>query len=459
MPATFDEPGEEWPPGTAVVIGAGVVGQAIALRLQRRGHITTMIDAHAAPRGASWGNAGHIAVEQVAPLASRTVLRALPRRLFARGGPVALPWGAMAAWLPFGLRLIGASGPRRFEAGRDALGALLREALPAWRRLLDDISAGVLLREEGHFVLWESAASAAAGRASWIAADTGTATVRDATDAELAELRALIKAPIAGGVRFEGSAQIADMGMLADALRDAFIAAGGTLRTGRVMRLMHDGDSSSVRAEVVTGGTAIDPCRHINPVSWRHEAAGHDVNAAIIEADLIVVAAGARADKLLCPLGYAVPLIAERGYHIQSAATDWPADMPPVVFEDRATIVTRFHDGLRAASFTEFARADRPPDARKWARLRAHVAALGLSFELPGKAWAGARPTLPDYLPAIGRSRRAPRIVYAFGHQHLGLTLAAATAEAVAALVRGEPPPFDLAPYDLERFGRRWRRT
>jgi D-amino-acid dehydrogenase len=65
----------------------------------------------------------------------------------------------------------------------------------------------------------------------------------------------------------------------------------------------------------------------------------------------------------------------------------------------------------------------------------------------------GARPTLPDYLPAIGQSLRVEGLFYAFGHQHLGLTLSAATGEAIAALVDGEPPAFDLAPFSLDRFG------
>src|SRR3546814_5650626 len=95
------------------------------------------------------------------------------------------------------------------------------------------------------------------------------------------------------------------------------------------------------------------------------------------------------------------------GNHIQSTETEWPDDMPPVVFEDRAMIVTRFRSGLRAAGFVEFGRAESPSDARKWARLRAHVQALGLPFRLPGEPWMGARPTLPDYLPAIGRARHA----------------------------------------------------
>lgn len=115
-------------------------------------------------------------------------------------------------------------------------------------------------------------------------------------------------------------------------------------------------------------------------------------------------------------------------------------------------IVTRFRSALRAASFVEFAREHSPADPRKWARLRSHVAELGLPFRGPCSEWFGARPTLPDYLPALGRSRRAANLLYAFGHQHLGLTLAALTGELIAALARREQPDVDVAPFDLERF-------
>jgi D-amino-acid dehydrogenase len=174
-----------------------------------------------------------------------------------------------------------------------------------------------------------------------------------------------------------------------------------------------------------------------------------------VDGNIAVVAGGAASAPLLRPHGHRVPLIAERGYHIQAHVGDaeWPADMPPVVFEDRSMSVTRFRSALRAASFVEFAAADLPPDPRKWARLRKHAAALGLPIGPDASEWMGARPTLPDYLPAIGRSAAAPEILYAFGHQHLGLTLAACTGEAIGAIAAGEAPPFDLAPFDLARFG------
>lgn len=404
-----------------------MIGLATALALQSRGISTVLVDSPSSSPAASWGNAGHIAIEQVEPLASRATILSMPRRLFWRGGALSLPLRDISAWAPFALRLVAATSPVRFQKGRAALADALGDAMGAWRRLLGRIGARDLLVEDGHFIVWESAASAAKGRAHWAATDIGQAAMRDATPAELDQLAALTPSPIAGAIRVSGSGQIADLDALAAALRAGFDAEGGTRIGAKVERLVVEGARA---VAIVTDGKRY-------------------------EADAIIVAGGATSGALLGSLGHRVPIIAERGYHIQSAASDWPVDMPPVVFEDRSMIVTRFRSGLRAASFVEFGRGASPADPRKWERLRAHVAALGLSFGLPGAEWVGARPTLPDYLPAIGQSPCAANLFYAFGHQHLGLTLAATTGDAVAAMVTGDAPPFDLAPFDLKRFGAR----
>ncbi len=417
-------PNRKSPPGSALVIGSGVVGLTIALKLQARGVATTLVDPGDPARAASWGNAGHIATEQIEPLASGKTIRGAWRRLFWRGGALALPPRGIGAWLPFSLRMLAASRRRRFDAGTAALRSLLAAAMPAWKRMLEQAGAPELLREQGHFVAWESEAGARAGRAAWGAADTGTTSLRDATAEELAAIASLLKTPPAGAIRFAGSGQIADLPELAVSLREAFVRAGGIVRRGTVRALSGRGDAEV--AELDEGDS--------------------------LTAEAMIVAAGYGSASLLRPIGYKVPLVAERGYHIETAATDWPADLAPVVFEERSMVVTRFTSGLRAASFVEFTRQSSPPDPRKWARLRDHVRALGLRFDEPATEWMGVRPTFPDYLPAVGQSRRAPNLYYAFGHQHLGLTLAAVTADMVAAMVSGEAPPVDPAPFDLERF-------
>lgn len=403
--------------GRITVVGGGVIGLSCASALLRAGHSVTVLESSLDLDAASWGNAGHIASEQVEPLASFSSLRSAWRRRFAAGGALDLPLRAAPAWAPFAIEFLAASRPSRFRAGKHALRSLLAQAFPAWQRA--PWAADGLVKADGHIVAWESARTAAAGKAALALADTGTARFEDAAPEDLRRLAALTGIDIAGAVRFTGTGQVADLDRLADALeRDVVRHGGGIVRErGRVL---------------VQDGRAIVP---------KHEA------------DMVLVAAGVASKPLVESAGHRAPLIAERGYHIRAAASGWPADMPPIVFEDRSMIVTRYADTVQAASFVELNAPDAPPDPRKWQRLEAHVAALGLPLHGPFTRWMGARPTLPDYLPAIGRSRRAGNLLYAFGHQHLGLTLAPLTAELITALASDSEPELDLAPFDLERFG------
>lgn len=401
------------------VIGGGVVGLSCALRLARAGHAVVVVERSTRRDAASWGNAGHIATEQTAPLASIATLRSAGDRLFARGGALDLPLAAIGEWLPFALRMVAAARPTRFAAGKRALAGLLADALPAWRRLVTAIEAPDLLREAGHLVVWESAATAASGRAAWAQADTGTARFAAATPAQIAAFESATTASLAGAIQFCGTGQITDLARLAAMLSEAFCAAGGTIV---------EQEATLVRE----GGHATIPG---------------------LDAACVLVTAGVRSAPLVAAIGHRAPIIAERGYHIRGTAAGWPQDLPPVVFEDRSMIVTRFGEQVQAASFVELGTVDGPPDPRKWERLEQHVGDLGLAIGGPFTRWMGSRPTLPDYLPAIGRSRRADNLFYAFGHQHLGLTLAPVTAEIVAGMITGHPDPIDMAPFDLERFG------
>lgn len=405
----------------AVIIGGGVVGLSIATGLQRVGVEVTVIDAVPAAGAASWGNAGHIATEQVEPLASWPVIRSAPRRLFSRGGALGLPPSQIKRWLPFALRM--ASAANRVDHGRTALRSLLANALPAWKSLSEQTGMPGLVRETGHFVVWETPASAAAGLAAWRSADIGTTRFHECDASEMQLLSGLMKQAPAGAIRFENTAQIADLPKLADSLRNSITARGGRIVSASARAVAHRERSVSVTLD----------------------------DGSSIESDFAVVAGGVRSRELMEPYCKSVPLIAERGYHLQMTDHRWP-DLPPVVFEDRSMIVTRFESGLRAASFVEFSSIDAPPDDRKWERLRSHVTALGLPCDAPARQWMGARPTLPDYLPAIGRLPHAPNILYAFGHQHLGLTLAAITGDLIAQLATNSPTAVSLAPFDLQRF-------
>ncbi len=408
-----------------LVIGGGVVGKACAVALRRAGESVTLLDPQATARPASYGNAGHIATEQVAPLASPAALASAFRRLFGLGGALDFRLSDIGTWGPWAGRFAAAATPERASRGQRALGALLEDALPAWRRLAESLGRPDLLIERGHLVVWETPDTARAGRAAWEAADIGQARLGPLAEPTKVRLQRLIQPAIAGGVCFRNTGQVSDPALVLRLLDETFETAGGQRRIGQVRHLRNvDG---RVVAEL-TDGQQLAPER-------------------------VLVTGGVGSGALMRGLGHVAPVIAERGYHLEGGAGRWD-DLPPVVFEDRSMILTRFGDRLRAASFVEFGREAAPPDPRKWARLRRHLAELDVRLEGPVAEWMGARPTLPDYLPAIGASRRASNLYYAFGHQHLGLTLAATTGERVAALMGGGAPGIDLAPFDLARFER-----
>lgn len=405
------------------VIGGGLIGAAAALRLQRAGAEVVLIDPGDERARASWGNASLIATELVEPLASWTTARGAPDRLFALGGPLDFVWRDAGLWLPWALRYLAACRRARFDAGTRALTSLLQDAAPAWRRLLADIGRPELFHDKPHWAVWESVSTLSAGSGAVKKAASGPATVRDLGSQEVEAARREASFRIEGGVCFEGTAKLADPAEVVRALHSALSESGGEFRIGLVDAVEVGRADATIR--LAGGGAAM-------------------------AADLVLVTAGAGSPALLRGSGLQAPLAAERGYHLQYAAHRLPAGAPPLIFEDRWICVVRVGEAVRVTGFTEIGRPGSPPDPRKWARLERHVRELDLPVSGRPERWMGARPTLPDFLPAIGRRGT---LLYAFGHQHIGVTLAATTAGAVLELALADQRPAWLAPFDLARFG------
>ena len=405
-------------PRSVAVIGAGVVGAAVACALALRDWRVKLFDPHEPGTGTSEGNAGHIATEQRAPLASLANVVGVPRHLFALGGPVDVRLARpllLAAWFA---RLVWASRPRNAARGGRALGAVALRAADDWRTLLSAAGAPQLLHLDGHDEIREGrrAARATVRRARELTA-LGIASGPGERHAHVPDAARSAVLHVAGSGHVENSLAVTR------ALVGAVIARGGSLRAEAVERI--EPGPGGVR--VVSGATDV-----------------------LVER--VVVACGVRSGSLLRPFGLTVPLLAERGYSLSiHASRPWPFSCTQV-YEDRALVVTPMDFGLRATSFVEFGIPDLPPDLRKIAWLERQVAELGL---VPAgaavRAWTGCRPTLPDYLPAIGCLVQAPAVTYAFGHQHLGLTLAASTAVLLAEAMSGGDGAA-LEPFRIERF-------
>ncbi|MFM7272581.1 MAG: NAD(P)/FAD-dependent oxidoreductase, partial [Gammaproteobacteria bacterium] len=157
---------------------------------------------------------------------------------------------------------------------------------------------------------------------------------------------------------------------------------------------------------------------------------------------------------LAAQLGHRVPLDTERGYHLMLPQ---PARRPlrPIMYSRRRFVICPMEEGLRLTGCVEFAGLERGPDYRRIEQLLPFVSSIlpGLDTRIESR-WLGYRPSLPDGVPVID-SAGAGRVVFAFGHGHLGMTQGPATARAVMALLEGSAPPFPLAPFRISRFAGR----
>jgi D-amino-acid dehydrogenase len=170
-----------------------------------------------------------------------------------------------------------------------------------------------------------------------------------------------------------------------------------------------------------------------------------------IRAGKVVIAAGAFSRPLAAQAGDRIPLETERGYHLE-----FPVEAPlltrPVCPVDLGFYMTPMAGRLRVAGTVELGRLASPPNPRRLALLDRGVRQFFPALGQPSSKWLGFRPSLPDSRPVIGPSAHNPNAIYAFGHGHLGLTLAAVTARLVAGLVADRPDSRLLAHFASGRF-------
>lgn len=409
-----------------IVVGAGIVGLACALRLQLDGHEVTVVDRGAPGDGCSRGHAAYLSEGNIFPVASLDTLRGLPAMLADSRGPLVIRPSYLPRLAPWGVRLLMAVRAERAARSMAGLARLNRLAIESYEPLLEAAGATASMRRHGGLLVCGTPA-ALRQKASSLAifAEHGI----EARVLDRAAVRALEPAladDVAGAIFFPNSASCPDPDALTRLLVAQIEGAGGQV----------------VREEVA--GMAPAPGG-----GWRVRT-----GRAALHARRVVVAAGRSSDELLRPLGHTVPLEGERGYHLMLAEPGVELRRPIVIAEHHFA-ASPMTGGLRLAGTVEFARRDAPMDPRR-ADMLLEQATRYLPSLAPASAtrWMGARPSLPDSLPAIGRSSLHEGLFYCFGHHHSGFMQAAVSARLVADLVAGREPVVDPAPYALDRFGR-----
>ncbi|PTQ70062.1 FAD-binding oxidoreductase [Pseudomonas sp. GV071] len=412
--------------GHALVVGAGVVGIATALWLQRHGWRVTLLDRQLPGTATSFGNACTFATYSVEPVATPGIWRQAPALLLKPDSPLKVRpayLGKIAPWLWQFLRH---SSEQRVHAISRDLDTLLKPCMSSWGTLLDDAQANHLIRHDGSLYIFETHERRVAEEmvAYHLPFEV---PIRLVENHELHAMEPALNARAALGVELPGVSRTLDPYALSLCLFQRFLALGGRFERGE-LRDIH-----------------------------RSSAGGEQVSAVLasgqtLTAERVALCTGAWSKQLAKSLGDELPQDTERGYHVLFEQAGAVLNRP-VCWGAGGFYMTPMAQGLRVAGTVEFAGTQAAPDPRRY-RYLANGARrfLNLQHE-PASQWMGFRSSMPDSKPVVGQSRLLPQVFYNFGHGHVGLTLGAVTGQLLAEMASGLQTSVPLAPFSPHRFG------
>ena len=405
------------------VIGAGIVGVACAVWLQRAGHRVTVFDPRGPAGAASHGNAGVLAAASIVPVTVPGLWRKAPRLLLDPREPLYLRLGYLPRLLPFLRRYMAHARPAAVERIADALSLLLHDTVDQHRALSEGTGAERYVDEGDYVFGYRDRTAFEADAFAWNhRAARGHAFEPLEADA-LAAYDPALTGRFGYGVRCPHHGRISDPGAYVRALARHVERKGGRFVTADILDV-------TTENERATGVATMD---------------------GVFETDAVVLAAGVWSARLAKRLGVTVPMEAERGYHVEFVDPSITPRSPTMVAAGKF-VLTPMDGRLRAAGIVEFGGLG---DDRSKAPFR--LLSKQTKAVLPGlryshtREWMGHRPSTADSLPVIGRTGPA-NVFSAFGHQHVGLTGAPKTGRWIAELVSGRAPNADLAPFDPLRF-------
>lgn len=409
-----------------IVVGAGVVGIAIALQLRLEGFAVTLLDRGEPAMETSYGNAGAFAISDVIPLAEPGVLRKVPGWMLDPLGPLALRWRYLPSLMPWLLRFLAASRPSRVATLTRDLSVLLGRVNQDYAALIDKAGLGAMWRRHGNLTLYRNQQEFDAALPAWEEKRRHGVQWQALSRSELLEQEPLLAEEWQYAVRVPDWSHVDDPYTFSRGLFDAYVREGGRFVQDEVLATLEQGGRVS----------GVETARHGR-----------------LQAAATVIACGVWSDRFTRQHRYRVPLESERGYHVNLPRAGVQLHHFIQCASESFVILPMAGGGLRLAGTVELAHRDAPPDWR-----RAHIL-LDKARRIVGDfstedmtVWMGNRPSLPDTVPIIGPAPGQPGLWFATGHGHLGLTLAATTAVLLGDLLQGRSAALDMQPYRLQRF-------
>ncbi|MDA8841504.1 FAD-binding oxidoreductase [Candidatus Pelagibacter bacterium] len=404
------------------IVGAGIQGISNALFLQKKGFSVTIFDRdEPGSPAASYGNAGHFSPYASVPINRPDVLTDVPAMLLSSTGPLALKWNYVPKMMPWFLQFIRNCTTKRMMHTAKNMHQILDLALPAYDELFDEVELGGLVEKKGILYIWNDQSLKSRELEIKVRNELGV-DQQVITPKEIHDLEPNIKPIYHGGVYYQYGRHARNPKKILLKLYDLFLKKGGKFLKMNIKDINFNDEKPVIKAETQS-----------------------------FLFDKIVIACGSFSKKLTDNLDEKIPLDTERGYHVHFKNCDHLLSRP-VIFQNRGFGITPMEQGLRVVGTVEFGGLDNPLSKSRVKNLINNAKYMMGDLPKHEDEWLGFRPTLPDYLPVIGPSKKYKNVFYCFGHHHLGWTLGPISGKIISGMIAEENTNLDLKPYSSLRF-------
>jgi len=404
------------------IVGAGIQGISNALFLQKKGFNVTIFDRdEPGSPAASYGNAGHFSPYASVPINRPDVLTDVPAMLLSSTGPLALKWNYVPKMIPWFLQFIRNCTSKKMMHTAKNMHQILDLALPAYDELFDEIDLEGLVEKKGILYIWNDQSLKSRELEIKVRNELGV-DQQEVTPKEIHDLEPNIKPIYHGGVYYQYGRHARNPKKILLKLFNLFLKKGGKFLKMNIKDIKFDEEKPIIKAETQS-----------------------------FLFDKIVIACGSFSKKLTDNLEEKIPLDTERGYHVHFKDCDHLLSRP-VIFQNRGFGITPMEQGLRVVGTVEFGGLDNPLTKSRVKNLINNATYMMGDLPEHDDEWLGFRPTLPDYLPVIGPSKKYKNVFYCFGHHHLGWTLGPISGKIISGMIAEENTNLNLKPYSSLRF-------
>ena len=404
------------------VIGAGIIGICIAHFLRKNGHQVTLYDQNEPGTQTSFGNAGLFASHECVTANSPHLWKNLPSMLLNKNGPLVIDWFYVFTHLPWTIRFLRNCTSARVEHIAKSLSEFSCHARLAYEEIFDDVDVSNNIVHKEPIFLYESKELFEQNQYALNLRKKNDVQFVVINKEDIAKIEPRLEPIYYNGVILKGESFTKSPLEITQKIFNNFIKNNGHFIKIKIKSIVQKDNSLFLKYEEKEQ-----------------------------QFDKIVVAAGAWSNMLARTIGDNFPLDTERGYHIVFENNN-NLLTHPVGWAKTGFYMTPMKDGIRVAGTVEIAGLKKPMNKNMLSMIEKNARSILPQLGKVKSEWMGFRPTLPDSLPIIGESQKCKNVYYAFGHQHLGLSLAAITGKVIQSLIENRTSNINIDALNPYRF-------